>query len=77
MRHSLLHQLSLLEQRHTPQPQDSAAVHESLLAKLAAAWEGVERVEVSEDEAEQAGAQLRAWARETRAAAGTYLCRRR
>ncbi len=61
MRHRLLHRLSLLEQRHQPQPNaaDSARIRERLAEKLLAALEADEGPEPSEDEVERQVAELR------------------
>ena len=61
MRHSLLHRLSLLEQRHAPQPDatDAAWIRVRLEEKLLLALEADEGPEPSEDEVERQVAELR------------------
>jgi hypothetical protein len=66
MRHSLLHRLSLLEQRHAPQPDatDAAWIRVRLEEKLLLALEADEGPEPSEDEVQRQVAELHALLRE-------------
>ena len=70
MRHRLLHRLSLLEQRHQPQPDaaDVARIHESLATKLLLALEAEEGPDSCEDEVQRQVAELHALLRERIAA---------
>ena len=70
MARSLLHRLSLLEQRHQPYPDatDAARIRETLAAKLLLALEADEGPEPSEDEVQRQVAGLHALLRERIAA---------
>ena len=61
MARSLLHRLSLLEQRQAPQPDaaDSARIRQTLEEKLLAPSEADEGPELSEEEVERQAAELR------------------
>ena len=66
MRHSLLHRLAALEQRHHPRTDatDAARIRESLATKMLLALEADEGPEPSEDEVERQVAELHALLRE-------------